>query len=169
MMVSDLEGAVVVELDLSRVEPAARAGAILDHVAAQGHRMTGPRKVLVERVAPRRDTFTAQEVVDQLHELGLPIGRATVFRTLDLLAELQVLHRLHSEGGAHTFTVCAEPTHHHHLRCIRCGLVQTLEAPGIEHEIEVLGASAGFEVLEHVLELVGVCASCRKAALGPQL
>jgi Fur family transcriptional regulator, ferric uptake regulator len=103
------------------------------------------------------------EVVDDLHELGLPIGRATVFRTLDLLSELQTLHRLHSEGGAHTFTVCAEPAHHHHLRCISCGTVQTLAAPGIEFEIERLGASVGFEVLEHVLELVGRCADCRAA------
>ena len=156
------------DLDLTGVAPEQRAHLILEHVAARGHRMTGPRKVLVERVAPRLDTFTAQEVVDDLHQLGLPIGRATVFRTLDLLSELQTLHRLHNEGGAHTFAVCTEHAHHHHLRCISCGTVQTVDAPGIEAEIERLGASVGFEVLEHVLELVGRCSICRAAAPAAQ-
>jgi Fe2+ or Zn2+ uptake regulation protein len=122
--------------------------------------MTGPRKTLVEHVAGREDTFTAQDVVDRLQQASVPIGRATVFRTVDLLAELGLLHRLHSEGGAHVFAVCADHGHHHHFQCKSCGSVQTVDAPEIEADIERLSATAGFRVIEHVLELVGYCAIC---------
>jgi Fe2+ or Zn2+ uptake regulation protein len=149
------------ERDLASVPLEQRADVILGSVAALGHRMTGPRRVLVEHVAARQDTFMAQEVFEHLVATGVPIGRATVFRTLDLLADLEVLHRLHTEGGAHIFTVCPERSHHHHLRCTSCGTVQALEAPGVEAEIVRLGASVGFEVLDHVVELVGRCARCR--------
>lgn len=152
-----------VELDLSQAPSVQRARMILDHVAARGHRMTGPRQTIVEWVAPRPDTFSAQDVVDGLHAHDAGIGRATVFRTLDLLAELDVLHRIHNEGGHHLFAVCAEHRHHHHFRCLSCGVVQAVEAPGVESEIERLAAGASFEVLDHVLELVGLCAACQVA------
>lgn len=149
------------ELDLTREPVKNRARIILEQVALRGHKMTGPRRALVEWLALRQDTFTAQDVFEQVHNLSLPIGRATVFRTLDLLAELQLLHRLHNEGGAHLFAVCAEHAHHHHFRCLSCGAVQTVEAPGVETEIERLGSDLGLLVLEHVLELVGQCAACQ--------
>ena len=139
---------------------AERASAILDKLANEGRRMTGPRQAIVRYVAPRMDTFSAQEIVDEIHDRGMTVGRATVFRTLELLTELGLLHRIYNEDGAHLYTVCADQHHHHHLRCVACGAVQALEAPGVEGEIDRLARQAGFEVMEHVLELVGRCSDC---------
>jgi Fur family transcriptional regulator, ferric uptake regulator len=138
-----------------------RVGLILNRIAEQGHRMTGPRQTLVECVAVRNDTFSAQDILDQLQALGLSIGRATVFRTLDLLTDLAFLHRIHNEEGCHLFTVCAERDHHHHVRCVSCGAVETLEAPSVEAEIRRLVESRGFELIDHVLDLVGLCSACQ--------
>ncbi|MBM2810868.1 MAG: ferric uptake regulator, Fur family [Chloroflexi bacterium] len=138
-----------------------RAGLILGRIAEQGHRMTGPRQTVVECVARRNDTFSAQEILDQLTGQGLPIGRATVFRTLELLTELAFLHRIHNEDGCHLFTVCAERDHHHHVRCVSCGMVETLEAPTVEAEIRRVVEGRGFDLLDHVIDLVGLCSRCR--------
>jgi Fur family transcriptional regulator, ferric uptake regulator len=142
------------------VEPM-RASAIVDRLSEAGYRLTSPRQRIVEFVAPRTDNFSAQDVVDVIHDHRLGIGRATVFRTLDLLVDMGFLHRMHSDDGCHRYAVCETQHHHHHLLCSECGAVAELEAPGIESEIQRLAAESGFELQSHVLELVGRCAQCQ--------
>ena len=136
---------------------------IIDRLAQQGHRPTTPRQAIIKLVAPRTDHFSAQEVWDEVRGRYRGIGRATVFRTLDLLAELGVLNRIHTGDGCHRYTVC-DTTHHHHLMCVECGNVTSLEATEVEQQIRRMAGEAGFELLTHHLELVGRCASCRRAA-----
>ena len=136
---------------------------IIDRLAQQGHRPTTPRQAIIKLVAPRTDHFSAQEVWDEVRGRYRGIGRATVFRTLDLLAELGVLNRIHTGDGCHRYTVC-DTTHHHHLMCVECGNVTSLEAIDVEQQIRRMAGEAGFELLTHHLELVGRCASCRRAA-----
>jgi Fur family ferric uptake transcriptional regulator len=112
-------------------------------------------------VAPRTDTFSAQDVADQLHARGIHVGRATVFRTIDLMADLGFLHRIQNDDGYHRYTVCADEEHHHHARCVDCGAVLALHAPGLEREIDRIAQEADFQVLDHILELVGRCPLCR--------
>ncbi len=153
-------------------EPAelAEATRIIDRLTREGHRLTTPRQAIIKLVAPRQDHFSAQEVWDEVRERYSGIGRATVFRTLDLLTELGVLNRIHTGDGCHRYTVC-ETTHHHHLMCVECGTVSSLEAAGIENQIRRLATEAGFDLLTHHLELVGRCANCRArgyATVAPQ-
>ncbi len=138
----------------------ADATQIINRLAKQGHRLTTPRQAIIKLVAPRQDHFSAQEVWDEVRERNSGIGRATVFRTLDLLTELGVLNRIHTGDGCHRYTVC-ETKHHHHLMCVECGTVSSLEAAGIENQIRRLASDAGFDLLTHHLELVGRCANCR--------
>jgi Fur family transcriptional regulator, ferric uptake regulator len=133
---------------------------IIDRLTKEGHRLTTPRQAIIKLVAPRQDHFSAQEVWDEVRERYSGVGRATVFRTLDLLAELGVLNRIHTGDGCHRYTVC-ETKHHHHLMCVECGNVTSLEAAGIESQIRRLASEAGFDLLTHHLELVGRCAACR--------
>ena len=151
--------------DVVAEEPVALADAtqIIDRLAREGHRLTTPRQAIIKLVAPRQDHFSAQEVWDEVRERYSGIGRATVFRTLDLLTELGVLNRIHTGDGCHRYTVC-ETTHHHHLMCVECGTVSSLEAAGIESQISRLASEAGFDLLTHHLELVGRCAACRARA-----
>ena len=133
---------------------------IIDKLTQEGHRLTTPRQAIIKLVAPRHDHFSAQEVWDEVRERYSGIGRATVFRTLDLLTELGVLNRIHTGDGCHRYTVC-ETKHHHHLMCVECGNVSSLEAAGIESQIHRLASDAGFDLITHHLELVGRCADCR--------
>ena len=141
----------------------ADATQIIDRLTREGHRLTTPRQAIIKLVAPRNDHFSAQEVWDEVRSQYRGIGRATVFRTLDLLAELGVLNRIHTGDSCHRYTVC-ETRHHHHLMCVECGKVMPLEAAGIEQQIRRMAGEAGFELLTHHLELIGRCASCRQRA-----
>jgi len=146
-------------------EPAdvADATQIIDQLSKEGHRLTTPRQAIIRMVAPRQDHFSAQELWDEVRVNHTGIGRATVFRTLDLLTELGVLNRIHAGDGCHRYTVC-ETTHHHHMMCVGCGTVIPLEAAGIESQIRRMATEAGFDLMTHHLELVGRCASCRQRA-----
>ena len=141
----------------------ADATQIIGQLTKEGHRLTTPRQAIIKMVAPRQDHFSAQEVWDEVRERYSGIGRATVFRTLDLLTELGVLNRIHAGDGCHRYTVC-ETKHHHHLMCVECGTVIPLEAAGIENQIRKMAAEAGFDLLTHHLELVGRCTACRDRA-----
>ena len=134
---------------------------IIRSLALRGRRLTGPRQVIVNFVAPRRDHFSAQEVWEDLRATRQGVGRATVFRTLELLAELGVLDRVHAGDGCHRYAVC-ETRHHHHLMCLDCSTVVLIAASEIERQIHRMAREADFELLTHHLELIGRCGACRE-------
>lgn len=137
------------------------ANAVLRRLGTDGRRQTTPRATVIAAALRRAQPFTAQELVRELARRG--IGRATVFRTLDLLVSLDVLSRIHGiEQGSRCirYTACA-PSHHHHLVCRSCGKVEEIRASGLEERIEALARARGFQPLGHGLEVQGICAACR--------
>lgn len=126
-------------------------------LALAGHRRTEPRRAIVRAVLHHDGPFTAEEVADDLRRAG--IGRATVFRTIDVFVELGMLHRLHT-GGCHAYTVCPRG-HHHHLTCSVCGRVESIGGCGLDEQLNRIGRTAGFVVDDHQLELTGRCAGCQ--------
>lgn len=136
--------------------------AILHQLGEDGRRRTTSRAQVIAAALRRAQPFTAQELVRELARRG--VGRATVFRTLDLLVSLGALSRIHGiEQGARCvrYTACA-PTHHHHLVCRGCGRVEEIGASGLEDRIAALARERGFEPLDHGLEVNGLCARCRR-------
>ena len=142
-------------------EPTRERTRVLKQLAERGFRDTRARRSIVETVLNKDGQFNARQLHEELRRWG--VGRATVFRTLDLLTELGVLNRIHTGDGCHRYTVC-ETKHHHHLMCVECGTVIALEAGGIENQIRRMASEAGFDLLTHHLELVGRCSACRERA-----
>src|SRR4249919_2329323 len=93
------------------------AGAF-DVLASHGYRTTGPRRTVVTAVMGQERPFTAEQLVTALPE----IGRATIYRTLEILASVDLLTRLLQPGG-HPAYVVGAPGHRHHLVCSECGNV----------------------------------------------
>jgi Fur family ferric uptake transcriptional regulator len=132
---------------------------VIEYLNELGFRDTGPRRAVVT-TALRLGRFTATEIVEELRREG--IGRATVFRTLELLTSLGVLDQLHSDPH-HSYTVCS-PRHHHHLVCSSCSKVVEVTAPAVERAVRALGEKAGYQIQGHLLEIIGICAECQAAA-----
>ncbi|SRR5712692_670029 len=141
--------------------PTAATTALLERLGESGRRRTSPRAEVIRAALRRDQPFTAQALVADLAQKG--VGRATVFRTLDLLVSLGALSRVHGiDHGARCvrYTACA-PTHHHHLICRGCGRVEEIRASGLEARIAALARDRGFKALTHGLEVQGLCADCR--------
>jgi Fur family ferric uptake transcriptional regulator len=134
----------------------ARADWMLQRLEEADQRMTGQREVVVGAIAAKPGAFTAEALVDELRPRG--VGRATVYRTIELLDRLGMLTRMHL-GDCHGYTVCDEG-HHHHLVCRGCGVVVPVDAGRVESEMQALARRLNFRMDTHTLEFSGYCAAC---------
>jgi Fur family transcriptional regulator, ferric uptake regulator len=127
-----------------------------------GFRLTEPRRAVTRLVTARTGHFTAADLVREARVRHLGIGRATIFRTLDVLSELGVVERIDLPSGEHAYVGCA-PTHHHHVVCSRCGSTAEIEDAGLRAMVRGVSRRTGFRVDEHRLELFGLCPGCQAA------
>ena len=130
-----------------------------------GYRLTGPRRAVADLIATREGHFTAADLVADARARRLGIGRATVFRALDLLLELGVLERLDLPSGEHAYVAC-EPVHHHHVVCSACGRATEIDDAGLRSVVDTIAGRTGYEIDSHRLELFGRCPDCRAATAG---
>ncbi|MDQ2941518.1 MAG: transcriptional repressor [Chloroflexota bacterium] len=130
-------------------------------LSGAGLRMTGPRRAVAQLLTERQGRFTAEELLAESRSRGLGIGRATIFRSLELLGRLNLLERIDLPSGEHAYLVC-EPEHHHHVICSRCGRAETfaMEDRGLPERLEQVGRATGYRIDAHRLEVYGLCPDC---------
>ena len=130
----------------------------------QGLRHTVPRRTMLEVLAGMDHPFTSAELTEQVARTDPSIGRASVFRLLQLLRRCGLVERLHGPE-AELYTLCLMTGHHHHVTCSVCGHtdVFTLEdAEAIARAVERIG----YRMEHHVLQVFGVCGACQEHAGG---
>lgn len=113
-------------------------------------------------IARRGGHFTAADLLAEAHSRDVHVGRATVFRTLDLLAEQGDLERIDLPSGEHAYVSCAPHEHHHHVVCRQCGKSVDVIDPGLQAVVRAIGERSGFRIDSHRLELFGLCPECAK-------
>ena len=96
-----------------------------------GYRLTEPRRAVAELIVAREGHFSAADLIDDARARRLGIGRATIFRALDLFTELSVLERLDLPTGEHAYVPCEPAGHHHHIVCSGCGRVTEIDEVGL--------------------------------------
>lgn len=130
-----------------------------------GYRLTGPRRAVADLIAAREGHFTAADLVAEGIARRLGIGRATIFRALDVLLELGVLERLDLPSGEHAYVRC-EPIHHHHVICSNCGRATEIDDAGLRRVVDAIADRTGYAIDSHRLELFGRCPDCRAVTEG---
>lgn len=140
-------------------------GAWVEHALAAlegaGYHRGGARLAVIDFLAKQDCAMTAIEIDGALRAGGEAVGRASVYRTLEQLEELNLVNRLEMGRGMASYERI-EPTgeHHHHAVCEKCGRVEPFEDPGLERAIGRLEGKVGFQVSEHEVVLRGRCPRC---------
>jgi Fur family ferric uptake transcriptional regulator len=129
-------------------------------LAAEGHRAGGARRQVMELLAGQHCCRSAQELHAELRETDRRVGLASVYRALETLADLGLVHRLDVAGAAAYEPALPGGEHHHHLVCSTCGRVDTFEDDALEDAIATLATRVGYAVSEHDVVLRGACARC---------
>lgn len=134
--------------------------------------MTEPRKrqtrqrIAIEKMLDRTDDFvSAQQVHQLLREEGDTTGLATVYRTLGTMSAEGTVDVLRGDDGEAFYRRCEATEHHHHLVCRQCRATVEVDGPAVERWADAVAAEHGFADVSHTLELFGVCARCREAAV----
>jgi Fe2+ or Zn2+ uptake regulation protein len=128
----------------------------------KGLRLTHPRQVVVSILKTSASPLTPQTIYQRSIERNSDIGLVSVYRTLDLLSELDLVRRVHGHEGCHGY-VLASPGHHHHLVCHQCGhAVEFTGSNDLSEFIKGIEKETGFIIDEHILQLYGICPQCQK-------
>jgi Fur family transcriptional regulator, ferric uptake regulator len=133
---------------------------ILTALENAGYRLTGPRRAIAAMISARDgSTFTAADLEADVRSRGLGIGRATVFRAIDVLESVGAVERLDRPTGEHAYVACA-PAHHHHVICTRCDRSIEVGDLGLGAVAREVTRRTGYRIDGHRLELFGLCPAC---------
>lgn len=124
-----------------------------------GSRSTWQREAVLTALAEADGFRSAQQLHTTLLERGDKVGIATVYRSLQLLADAELVDVIHGDDGEATYRRCS-PKHHHHLVCRRCGRAVEAQSPEVERWVDEMAAQHGFRNPSHDLEIFGTCADC---------
>ena len=147
-------------VEMSGQEWAEHAHGVLER---SGRHRGAARERLIALFSQWGCALTAQEIEDLLrrNEEERPVGRASIYRALELLFEQQLITRLDLGDGIARYER-ADPAgeHHHHLLCDGCGQLVAFDDPALERAIDRVSDRLGMRVNHHDVVLHGACPDC---------
>ncbi|HZR39941.1 MAG TPA: transcriptional repressor [Ktedonobacteraceae bacterium] len=126
-------------------------------------RRTRPRQLIAERLVELAESgtdFTVDGLWQELRQEEARLGRATVYRSVEMLVNMGLLDRIEFADGTHHYRVCGG-SHHHHLTCTQCHRVVEVDACVPKDQLVAIAHQTDFAIEGHSLTLFGRCANCR--------
>ena len=130
--------------------------AVREMLRTRGCRLTPSRRVVAEAALSSDEPFSVADVQRRTPQ----VGRATVFRTIKMLVDLDLLCRVLLEDGTPRYRL-RRLEHHHHLVCTVCGDVEDFVDCDLEAMSAELAGRTNYEIQGHRLELFGLCPTCQ--------
>jgi Fe2+ or Zn2+ uptake regulation protein len=128
----------------------------------RGGRLTPARQALLDLLERAPRPLGPRQLHARLREDGVRIDRVSVYRNVAALLDLGLLHRV---VGSTAVRPCAEKAAprrcHHAVVCTACGTTREFHSQALERAVGEVGRSTHYQVQGHVLELRGLCESCR--------
>ncbi len=125
----------------------------------RGYSVTKVREVVFSAL-DQEDPQTMSQLIGRVTPT---IDRASAYRTISLFEELGIVQRLQI-GWKYKLELSDEfHAHHHHISCITCGAIVAFhEEDKVETVITAISHQQGFRLVNHQLELQGICETCQK-------
>ncbi|MDX2163578.1 MAG: Fur family transcriptional regulator [bacterium] len=141
--------------------PSSRA----ERLRQSGYKLTHARLTVLRVLEESGGHITSAELVEQVAQTDSSIGRASVFRALDLFTRLSLLRPTYIGTSATPTYVLLPDGHHHHIICTRCSQVIEFDDCGLTPLKEMLEARLDVRLSGHLLEFYGLCTGCKDAPL----
>jgi Fur family ferric uptake transcriptional regulator len=126
-------------------------------------KFTKQREVVLKTLYNNHDHFTPEDLyllIKKRHS-ALNVGIATVYRTLNLLEESDMVTSITFGSQGKRFELANRP-HHDHMICRSCGMISEFEDPTIEKRQLAVAKEHGFVLTNHLMQLYGICSACQK-------
>lgn len=138
----------------------------LRYLKDHGLPFTRQREVVAQVVFASAEHLSVEEIEGRLRQGGHRIGKATIYRTLDLLvrSRLVVEHDFGEGFKRYEHRLAREPVHEH-LICLECGKVIEFESWEVQDVQVRITQRHGFKPTRHRLEIYGLCRECQAAGV----
>lgn len=136
---------------------------LLKHIQKRGLKRTAQRDLILD-IFLRTEAHLSSEDLYRLVQKDDPsIGQTTVYRTLKLLTEAGLAREVRFGDGRTHYEHNYKHEHHDHMICSECGRIIEFFSAELEAIQDAMAAKHRFEVTQHLLRIIGVCAECRRA------
>ncbi len=126
-----------------------------------GHKLTHARLTVLDALEGGGGHMTSTELLDRVESLDSGIGRASVFRALDLFTRLSIVRPTYIDSSVTPTYVLMPDGHHHHIICTQCSRVIEFEDCGLASLTRTLEERLGVRLTGHLLEFYGLCGNCK--------
>ncbi|KLU62876.1 ferric uptake regulation protein [Peptococcaceae bacterium CEB3] len=137
---------------------------VCNQLRNHAYKLTPQRQTILKIFLEQGSGHLSAEEIYQLVKPHYPdIGLATVYRTLDILADLGILQKNDFGDGRSRYEFSRrDEHHHHHLICLRCGSVSEFDDDLLESLETMIAKRNKFKVVDHVLKFYGYCSRCQE-------
>ncbi|MEN9974028.1 MAG: hypothetical protein RLZZ282_34 [Verrucomicrobiota bacterium] len=141
-----------------------------EFIRRKGLRRTGQRELIIKTAFSNEEHFTADELYERVRKTSAHISRATLYRTLGLLVQAELLREIDLGDNQTTYdpNFLDKPAHNH-LVCIDCGRVVEFEDSHIELLNDCVTRRLGFKPLRQTLRIEANCEQLRLHGRCPNL
>ncbi len=129
-----------------------------------GYKLTNARLTVLHVLENSQGHITSAEILDRVHALDSSIGRASVFRALDLLTRLAIVRPTYIGSSMTPNYVMLPDGHHHHIICINCNRTIEFEDCGLGNLAAQLEEQLNVRLTGHLVEFYGLCEDCQVGA-----
>ncbi len=137
-----------------------------DKLREKGYKMTPQRRSILEIIASNPGKhLSTEEIYEKVKVHNQPdIGLATVYRTLILFADLNMISKIHLDDGLVRYEMILdnEVHQHHHLICANCGGITEVMDDWLDDIEQKIEENHDFKITDHKLIMYGICKHCRK-------
>jgi len=144
------------------LDPQARFEELVAKLRERDHRLTPQRIALLRLLAASDGHPSAHQLYDQMKEQFPTTSLATVYKTLNVLKEIDEVLELGFSGDDNRYDG-NKPYPHPHLICIRCHKILDSEIGLDQGLIQKVAQSSGYEIVGHRLDFYGLCPECKDA------
>jgi Fur family ferric uptake transcriptional regulator len=131
-----------------------------DYLRQHSLHLTAPREIVLKAVFATHEHFTADELIAHLQRAGTPVSKATVYRTLSLLSESNLLIEHDFGQGRKYYEHASELEHHGHFYCRDCGRISEFYDARLNGLQQQIARQEGFQASQFVVKIYGRCADC---------
>jgi Fur family transcriptional regulator, ferric uptake regulator len=139
---------------------------LIEELQARGMRVTPQRAIIFEAIEKLEGHITAEEIFEQVQKINPYVSLATVYRTLELLMELNLINQTNF-GRSQGFFALKDHGPHHHLVCSECGYIEEFSDTIFDPVRIELDKQYGFQAHTDHLSIFGVCRKCRAKVTSP--
>ena len=133
-----------------------------EFITRKGLRRTVQRERIVEVAFSRDEHFTAEELYDRVKKTDGETSRATVYRTLGMLVEADLLRQIDlGESQISYDPNFHDKPSHNHLVCIDCGRVVEFEDANVDIQTDCVTRRLGFKTMRQSIKIEANCEQLR--------